>query len=74
MCTALEQWMQKEFKKGEKQGLEKGEKRGLEKRDRELILKWTATGYQTAWIADLLGYSEEEVRKVQNEKTTVDVC
>ncbi|MCD8022233.1 MAG: hypothetical protein LUF30_04425 [Lachnospiraceae bacterium] len=74
MCTALEQWLQKEgkkeFKKGEKQGLEKG----LVQRDRELILKWTAAGYQTTWIADLLGYSEEEVRKVQNEKTTVDVC
>ncbi|MCD8022230.1 MAG: hypothetical protein LUF30_04410 [Lachnospiraceae bacterium] len=78
MCTALEQWLQKEVTKGVKKEVEKefkkGEKRGLEKglvqRDRELILRWTAAGYQTAMIADLLGLSEEKVRIVQTEETT----
>ncbi|MCD7954617.1 MAG: hypothetical protein LUG93_02430 [Lachnospiraceae bacterium] len=60
MCTALEQWVSKEFEKGEKQG--------SMQRDRELILKWTRAGYKTSEIADLLGFTEEEVRRVQAEK------
>jgi len=63
---------QQGFTKGEQQGFAKGEKRGIDlgimQRDRELILKWTALGYKTHEIADLLGFSEEEVRKVQTEK------
>ncbi|MCD7717493.1 MAG: hypothetical protein LUI39_13800 [Lachnospiraceae bacterium] len=72
LCTALESWELKEFKKGEKQGIEKGEKQGIDlgimQRDRELIHKWTALGYKTPEIADLLGFTEEEVRRVQAEK------
>ncbi|MCD7956783.1 MAG: hypothetical protein LUG93_13765 [Lachnospiraceae bacterium] len=56
MCTALE--------KLEKTSIEKG----VAQRDRELILKWTRAGYETLEIADLLGFSEEEVRRVQSEK------
>jgi len=68
MCTALEQWELKEFKKGEKQGFEKGALHGIMQRDRELIHKWTALGYKSSEIADLLGLPEEEVRKKQARK------
>lgn len=64
LCTALESWELKEFKKGEKQGIDLG----IMQRDRELIHKWTALGYKTPEIADLLGFTEEEVRRVQAEK------
>ena len=52
------------FGKIEKTSIEKG----VAQRDRELILKWTRAGYETLEIADLLGFSEEEVRRVQSEK------
>ncbi|MCC8102226.1 MAG: hypothetical protein LIP11_08195 [Clostridiales bacterium] len=64
MCSVLEQFEQKSIEKGEKLGIGQG----IMQRDRELIHKWTALGYKTHEIADLLGRSEEEVRVVQAEK------
>ncbi|MCC8106670.1 MAG: hypothetical protein LIO99_11840 [Clostridiales bacterium] len=52
MCTALEQL----------------ENDAVERRDRELIMKWSAAGYGTSEIANLLGLPEEKVRKVQAGK------
>ncbi|MCD8016008.1 MAG: hypothetical protein LUG99_23190 [Lachnospiraceae bacterium] len=64
MCSALELLKKTSIEKGEKQGINLG----ILQRDRELIQKWTALGYKTHEIADLLSLSEDEVRKVQAEK------
>ncbi|MCD8105225.1 MAG: hypothetical protein LUF35_09555 [Lachnospiraceae bacterium] len=64
MCSALELLEKTSIEKGEKQGINLG----IMQRDRELIQKWTALGYKTPEIADLLSLSEDEVRRVQAEK------
>ena len=62
--TKMEEWLTRALDNATEQGIAQG----VTQRDRELILKWTRAGYKALEIAELLGYSEEEVRKVQAEK------
>ena len=57
---------QEGWQKGQKEGWQKGQREGWQKGQREVILKMLQKKTDIAFISEVTGFSEKEIKKLKN--------